>query len=245
MQNFKSQKKLGCLLFLVFALGCTGSKNASFDDAIAQHRNTLVDQVNPVGKGLSFYTRETLNPIWTDTNESPIVRIPEFTLTNQDGKKQSQDLFKGKISFVTFIFTSCSGFCPTLIRDLKDVVKEVGVNEKDIQYVAVSVDSEADTPEALAKFAKKHELDTKSGKWTLLTGEEKTVYQLARDTFASQAFKKKKEGPRDFAHSEHFYVIDQQGRLRSILNGTRVDTPKEAKNVVSQLHEEKTQVSQF
>lgn len=238
MQNFNSQKKLGLLLLLLGTLGCTGNKNASIEDTIAQQRNTLVDQVNPVGKGPAFYTTETLNPIWTDTKETPIVRIPEFSLTNQDGKTQTQDLFKGKISIVTFIFTSCSGFCPTLIRDLKDVAKEVGANEKDIQYVAISVDSEADTPKSLTNFARKYQLDTKSGKWTLLTGEEKTVYLLARDTFASQAFKKKKQGPRDFAHSEHFYVIDSQGRLRSILNGTRVDTPKEAKIVVSQLHEE-------
>lgn len=40
---------------------------------------------------------------------------------------------------------------------------------------------------------------------------------------------------RKFAHTEHFYVIDQKSRLRAILNGTRIDLPQNMLKVVSQL----------
>lgn len=226
-----SIKAIAFVLALGVFSGCHSRKRQSFEEAIVRYRNTLVDQVNEVGKGLPFFSPETLNPTWKEDN---IVRIPSLELLDQDGKTIKESLFQGKITFVAFIFTSCNGFCPFLIQGLKKVETALK-SYSNIQYVAFSVDPEQDTPSRLKTYAKKFNLAVNKN-WKLLTGNHDTIYSLAKDTFASQAFKKTTPGPRNFAHSEHFYVIDPQGRLRSVLNGTRLDTPQHAQVVIQQMN---------
>ena len=58
---------------------------------------------------------------------------------------------------------------------------------------------------------------------------------LARDTFVSQAFQRKDTNERNFAHSEHVYLIDRDGYLRAVLNGTRLDIATQADQALKQL----------
>jgi protein SCO1/2 len=206
-------------------LACT--KHDSFEEAISKHRDSLVDQVNPVGKGAPFFTVDTLNPVWALTNKTPIVKIPKFQLIDQEGRARDQSLFENKVTVVGFMFTSCSGFCPFLLKGMKSIDQEVKASGLDVQYVALTVNPEHDTPDKLKAYAKERKLNTDSN-WVLLTGDKDTIYSLAKDTFASQAFKRDSPSP-SFAHSEHLYVIDAQARLRGILNGTRVNVRNEAK----------------
>ncbi len=205
----------------------------SFDAAIKRHRHTLVDQVNTVGQGAPFFTVETLNPIWVLQKDTPIVTIPRLQLIDQDGQTRDESLFRDKVTVVGFIFTSCSGFCPFLLQGMKSVDQEIQGIHKDVQYVALTVNPEEDTPERLKAYAQERNLDT-SRNWTLLTGDKDTIYSLAKKTFASQAFRRQSPTP-SFVHSEHLYVLDTEARLRGILNGTRVNLKNEAKALLSQM----------
>lgn len=225
-------KALGILILFSGLISCSLKPRDSFHAAVEKYRGTLVDQVNPAGVGAPFFSVKMLNPTWSEET-TPIVKMPPLKLIDQDGQPRDQEFFKNKITFITFIFTSCQGFCPNLVKNLQAVEAKLG-DSKDIQYVAITVDTENDKPEQLRAFAKRMRLATGKS-WTLLTGDHETVISLAKDTFASQAFQKLKPGPRNFAHSEHFYVIDQKGRLRGILNGTRVDSPEAAAELMAQL----------
>jgi protein SCO1/2 len=204
--------------------------------AIARSRGSLVDQVNAAGDGAPFFTVQTLNPIWADDSATPIVRIPAIALTDQEGQERTASLFHGKVTVVGFMFTSCNGFCPMLVQKMQQIAGALK-GRADLQYVAISVDPENDTPARLREYAAAHRLDTAGGRgpWVLLTGSAETVYSLARNTFASQVFQRPGAGPRDFVHAGHLYVIDAQGRLRGILNGTAVNVSSAAMKVVASL----------
>ncbi len=215
---------------LVALVAC--KERDEFQEAISKHRHSLVDQVNPAGVGVPYYTIETLNPVWKVSDKTPLISIPPLRLTDQNGKLRDQSMFEGKISIVGFIFTSCSGFCPFLVEGMKSIEKEVSSLGKDVQFVGLSVDPENDSPQRLQAYAEQKKLD--GDRWLLLTGDKDAIYSLARKTFASQVFRRKSPTP-SFVHSEHLYVIDQKGYLRGILNGTRVDVKKDARNLLSQL----------
>lgn len=225
-----------------FCIGCNKTPAPqSFEAAIAKHRHTLVDQVNIPDSSTPYYTVETLNPVWKVTDQTPIVSIPHFKLLDQDGKNRDESLFSGKITVVGFIFAACNGFCPFLVEGMKAIESDIAKNAKkdadisksDIQFVAFSVNPEEDTPEVLREYAEDHNLNTRKN-WTLLTGDKATIMGLVKKTFASQAFKRP-TAETNYVHSEHLYVIDQAGKLRGILNGTRVDIKDGAHAVIGPL----------
>jgi protein SCO1/2 len=207
------------------------ARQQSFQKAISQAREAKMDEVNPVKSGVPFYSIKTLDPNWEEFGKTPIVRIPELTLVGQDGKTRSESLFNGKITFVAFFFTSCAGFCPVFLKHLQEVENRLKAVQG-IQYVAISVDPETDQPDRLRKYFKKMNFNSKT--WTLLTGNRELIYTLARETFASEAFRLPKSSTQ-IAHSEHFYVIDPKRRLRGTLKGTRLDVAEGAHQLISEL----------
>ena len=224
-------------VILVMTLGLAGCKKTpapqSFENAVGKYRNTLVDQVNAPGASVPFYTIETLNPVWTLTDKTPIVTIPQFKLVDQDGKTRDESIFNHKVTVVGFIFAACNGFCPFLVEGMKAVEKDSLNAKDDVQFVAFTVNPEEDTPDILRDYAKEHKLNTRKN-WTLLTGDKATVMSLVKNTFASQAFRRP-TAETNYVHSEHLYVIDGDRHLRGILNGTRIDVQQGAKAVIGDL----------
>lgn len=213
-------------------LGCH-KKPDVFEAAIARHKATLVDQVNTPGTGLPYFTVETLNPVWHLSAATPVVTMPSFQLTDQDGKVRGNSVFDDHITVIGFFFASCSGFCPFLVEGMKAIEKETESVSNKVRFIAFSVNPEDDTPAHLKAYAKQRGLNTDRN-WTLLTGDRETIYSLAKKTLVSQVFRRA-SAANSFVHSEHLYVIDGQRHLRSVLNGTRVDVSRDAKAVIRQL----------
>jgi protein SCO1/2 len=110
----------------------------------------------------------------------------DLPLLTQDGKpvKFYSDILKGKLVLISFIYTSCTDICPTLMHNLVDVQEKLGDRfGKDVFFVSISVDPEDDTPEELKKYAERYE--AKPG-WTFLTGKKENVdwvvYKLGQYT---------------------------------------------------------------
>lgn len=223
------------IVMIVGSVSLSGCHNRdTFEHAIAKHKDSLIDQVNSAGTGAPYFTIKTLNPTWQVSAQTPIVAIPDFSLQDHKGQQRGKELFKDRVSIVGFFFATCHGFCPFLIESMKAIEKSLGPNIRGVQFVALTVNPEQDTPDVLGRY---HQARKLTSRWTLLTGAKKTIYDLARVTFASQVFKRKNSGAEaNFVHSEHLYVIDSQGRLRGILNGTRVAIKQEAKQVLALLN---------
>lgn len=228
MQAHKKVLIAAAVMASLFGLAC--SKQESASDAILRSRGTLIDAVTPVGTGVPFYTVTTLNPTWEA--DGPIVRIPEMKWTDHNDISQNQSLFLHKTTVVAFVFTSCSGFCPVVIQELKKVEK-AAKHFDNVQFVVFTVDPEFDTPSRLKSFAQTYEVDREN--WFFLTASKPQIHSLIRDTFASQVIQKDLANGRDFVHAGHFYLFDDSARLRAVLNGTEVSVAAKSQTVLESL----------
>lgn len=150
-------------------------------------------------------------------------QVPNFVLTNQDGKAYSSDDLKDKIYVVDFFFTRCGTICPTMAVEMRRV-QDVFAENETIKLVSISIDPKHDSSQVLKAYAKKN--DSNPAKWNFLTGDKKTIYDLAIKGFklpvsdAADYDKNIKSVDETFIHSEKLLLIDKQGYVRGMYDGT-------------------------
>ena len=101
--------------------------------------------------------------------------FPNVPLITQDGKTVHfyDDMLKGKIVVINFIYTECGETCPLETAKLGQVAKILGDRMgKDIFFYSISVDPKRDTPEVLKAYSKK--FHTGPG-WFFLTGKREDI----------------------------------------------------------------------
>lgn len=164
-----------------------------------------------------YYQNGTDNPFKecpiTDTTQH---YIPDFTFVNQEGNPVGKAEMEGKITIVDFFFTSCPSICPVMSKEMERV-NDMFRDEPRIQILSISIDPEFDTPEILKEYADNH--NAEAGKWDFLSGGKLETYQLAKCGFILPTL----DGngiPDDFAHSDKFTLVDEEGRIRGYYSGT-------------------------
>jgi protein SCO1/2 len=101
--------------------------------------------------------------------------FPNLVLQTQDNKPVHfyDDLLKGKVVLINFMFTTCKGVCSPMTANLAKVQKYLGEHVgKDVYMLSISVDPETDVPAVLKKYA--DSFHAQPG-WYFLTGEKKNV----------------------------------------------------------------------
>jgi cytochrome oxidase Cu insertion factor (SCO1/SenC/PrrC family) len=53
--------------------------------------------------------------------------VPSFSLTAEDRRPVTNDLFRAKVSIVDFIFTQCAGTCPMMSTKMADLQKTMQI----------------------------------------------------------------------------------------------------------------------
>jgi protein SCO1/2 len=83
--------------------------------------------------------------------------VPDFSFTDQEGKRISFKQYRGKVLLVTFIYTRCPfpDFCPRVSSNFADIYKLLGKNPAlaKTRLLSISFDSELDTPKVLRDYA--------------------------------------------------------------------------------------------
>jgi cytochrome oxidase Cu insertion factor (SCO1/SenC/PrrC family) len=83
------------------------------------------------------------------------------------------DLLKGKVVLINFIFTTCTGICPPMTSNLAKVQSYLGERVgREVVMISISVDPVVDTPAKLKKYAAS--FGAKPG-WYFLTGDKQNV----------------------------------------------------------------------
>ena len=112
---------------------------------------------------------------------APRVRSPaekyfsDVELINQDGKKMRfySDVLKDKVVVINTFFTTCTGVCPPISRNLEKVQEALGDRlGKDAFLISMSVDPETDTPARLKEYSNRFHARTG---WIFLTGKKENV----------------------------------------------------------------------
>lgn len=145
--------------------------------------------------------------------------IPKFSLINQNGETINQNTLKGKIYVTDFFFTSCGNptLCPRMSSELKRVQEKIK-NQEDVLIVSHTVDPVHDTPEVLKKYAQSY--GAIDGKWHFLTGDKKSIYDLAYHGYKINAGEEKNTPTPEFMHAVKFILVDKEGRIRGYYDGT-------------------------
>lgn len=167
----------------------------------------------------------------TETTNKSISDESIFNLTSkwktQDNKTLEIKDFKGKVTVVVMIYTSCKAACPRLVADMRDIESKMPKDKlSEINFVLVSIDPEVDTPERLKTFAKANFMDAPH--WTFLQGNKTTVQEFANVL----AVKYKQIAPMDFSHSNIISVFDREGILIHQQEGLGVNNQETVNKII-------------
>jgi protein SCO1/2 len=165
-----------------------------------------------------------LNPRWNESEMDTVFQtIPDFSLTDENGKVFSAKSLQGKIYVTSFFFTRCGTICPKITSQLSRV-QDTFLGDPEVQLLSISVDPKFDQPEKLAMYAKR--FDANKGQWHFLTGEKKMIYPLVLKGFhvpladASEYDAAIKNPDETFIHSERLVLVDKEGIIRGFYDGT-------------------------
>ena len=162
---------------------------------------------------LPFYDDGSFTAQWTPVAH----RVAPFTLVTQTGHIISDTTLAGRPYVASFVYTRCAGICPTLITQLR----RVQATATHARIVSFSVTPEVDTPATPAAFGAERGIDARD--WSLVTGDKKTIYTLARASYFADDTRVGDTVDDDtaFLHSEKLLLVDASGHLRGVYNGTQ------------------------
>jgi protein SCO1 len=134
------------------------------------------------------------------------VRARDFTLTDQSGRRVSLSRYRGRVTILTFLYSTCQSTCVLIAQQIRGALDELGIS---VPVLAVSVDPGADTPAHVRAFLDRVSL---AGRFEYLTGsrsELQPIWHTYRITPASA-------GETAYARSAAVVLLDRQGRERVV-----------------------------
>ena len=179
--------------------------------------STIYQALKPEPK-LKIYQPNDVHPDLVDTTLQHVKkyhRIADFLLINQEGDTVTQDTFKDRIYVVDFFFTTCATICPIMTKHMGQIQDKIK-DDPSVLLLSHSVTPEIDTVAQLKRYADKKGVIP--GKWHLVTGDKKQIYDLARKSYL--VAKDQPYSPYDLLHTENFVLIDPQRRIRGFYDGT-------------------------
>ena len=152
--------------------------------------------------------------------------VPDFGLTNQDGKRIHLAQYRGKALALTFVYTRCPqpDQCTLMSTNFATVDKELQ-KEPDIyaktHLLTVSFDPDYDTPKVLRSYGASHTgrySDETFQHWEFATGTKDEVKGVAQ-FFGLRYFQDTESGDEQVIHSLRTAVIGPDGKLVKLYRG--------------------------
>ncbi len=147
--------------------------------------------------------------------------IPDFSLTDQNGKTVTLKDMSGKVWVADFIFTSCAGTCPMMSDRMRKLQENLPA---EVLMVSFTVDPARDTPEVLAEYAKRY--GALAERWTFLTGDKTALHELSIKGFKLAVDDMNGSEAEPIVHSTRFVLVDRMGQIRGYYSGTEEEELK-------------------
>ncbi len=139
----------------------------------------------------------------------PDALAPDFRLRDQDGRPATLAAERGKVTVLTFLYTTCEDTCPIAASQILGALEELGADGADVPALAVSVDPANDTAARARKFLLARRL---TGRMRFALGSEAQLRPLWR------SYGVRPQGPdpdaEGFEHSARVVLVDKRGRQR-------------------------------
>ena len=133
---------------------------------------------------------------------------PAFSHSDARGGEIGTADLSGRPFAVTFLYTSCPDVCPLIGQELREALELLGPRGDQVEVLAVSVDPENDTPEAVRAWLESNELPPN---FHYLVGTEAELEPTWDAYFAAP----QPAGEPDSAHTASIWLVDSDGRLRT------------------------------
>lgn len=152
-------------------------------------------------------------------------KIADFSLVNQWGDTITQEDFTGKIYVADFFFTTCLTICPVMSDHMSELQQAFAQDEQ-VLFLSHTVTPEIDSVPVMRAYAEKK--GAIPGKWHLVTGDKKKLYELARKSYL--VVKTDGDGgPFDMIHTENFVLVDSKKQIRGYYDGTSAEAMEQLK----------------
>jgi protein SCO1 len=169
-------------------------------------------------------------------------QIPDFTLTNQDGKRISAKDFLGKAWALTFIYGRCPlpDYCirmSTHFSDLANQLKRDAELKDKIRLLSISFDPENDTPGKLKQYGAGYlgnQDPPDFSIWQLAVGSDTEVRPIAN--FFGLDYRTDENNNAVINHNLRTAVISPEGKVTKIFNGNEWTTPELLSELKATLH---------
>lgn len=192
------------LLFILLIFGLTTSLHA-------QHHHAGNEALD-AGEISSEHSLYHLDAEWTDHR----------------GDTYSFSDFSGEPVIVVLFYGNCTQVCPMLIQDTRRLYSMLDEADRaSVNVLAVTFDTENDTPEVLREYAEQEQLNILG--WYFMTSGAASVRSLAM--MLGVQYSKKSDG--HFAHSNLVTVLDQQGRVARRVEGLNQPMDEAAETIRS------------
>jgi protein SCO1/2 len=144
--------------------------------------------------------------------------VPDFTMTDQNGKTFKLSDLRGEVVALTFVYTRCPlpDFCPLMDRKFSELARRIGLSPKRsgrVRLISLSFDPEHDTPEVLSKHAAIRGANPPL--WTYAVASHVELAKIAPRLGLIYG-----PGQDEIMHNLCTAVIDGQGKLARLEVGT-------------------------
>lgn len=184
-----------------------------------------------------FFTLKALIPGYGERRFQVLNDVKPFSFISQDGRQITQQDVAGKVYVTEYFFTTCTGICPILNTNMKDIYEEFR-DEPDFMILSHTCDPDNDTVERLKEYADSMQVDP--AKWLFLTGSKDSLYNAARVSYLLDDPKNNVRNiDEQFLHSQFFALVDRNGKVRKkIYDGLKKKELKELEKDIATLLKE-------
>jgi len=139
----------------------------------------------------------------------PGARAPDFRLRDQDGAIVTLAAERGRVTVLTFLYTTCQDTCPIAASQILGALEELGQSGKDVGALAVSVDPAHDTAARARTFLLDRRL---TGRMRFALGDEARL----RPVWRAYGIQPQGRDPdaKDYEHSARVVLVDKRGFQR-------------------------------
>lgn len=130
---------------------------------------------------------------------------PRFNLIDHAGRRVDEIAFRGRFTLVFFGLTKCPVVCPRALTKISEAIELLGEVNDGINAIYITVDPEADSPEAMSKFIRA---------WPLfrgLTGSRAEIEAAKTAFHVYSAREEEADGDYRVRHSALTYLLDPSG----------------------------------
>ena len=158
---------------------------------------------------------------YVDDNQDTVYHsIADFAFVNQVGDTIRKEDMAGKIYVADFFFTSCPTICPVMKKEMLRVYEQFK-GDPNFRILSHSIDPSHDTQAVLKDYAEKLGVPD-AATWNFLTGDQEKIFEIGQTSYLTTTMADDME-PGGFLHSGAFLLVDQQGRIRGVYDGTKTD----------------------